>query len=407
MATLDLWPGFDVGVVPVAMFDGERTWLVRHPTPPDGYVVVDSTAAVRVRPGRDSMVWANSSAIIGGVPTATVMPATPGADARRQASVVVHEVFHVFQLARHRTWQGNEVSLFTYPFEDAEQLALRRLETLALRRALATGDGRLGSCWSAQVVAVRRERFGRMPPEAVAYERGSELREGLANYVQQRALGFPDEPLPAGDFPAEAVRDRTYAVGVAFGRLLDRFAPSWRESLERGDTTSLDALLGAATEQRAAGCSISASDHQAARRLAAADVGRLAAERAESRRSFLAQPGWMIVVVAADGGPLWSQGFDPLNVRMVAPGEVLHRRFARFGNDAGTIEVLGRALLSEAAGAHPLFNGVRTVRVSGLTAEPAVSVTGDTLRIDAPGVQAQFRGAALLREGPVLTVRLR
>lgn len=37
MAGRELWPDFDPGSVPLALFDGDITWLFRHPSPPEGF----------------------------------------------------------------------------------------------------------------------------------------------------------------------------------------------------------------------------------------------------------------------------------------------------------------------------------------------------------------------------------
>ena len=33
----DLWPGFRPDPIPLAIYDGRRTWLVRHPSPPNEF----------------------------------------------------------------------------------------------------------------------------------------------------------------------------------------------------------------------------------------------------------------------------------------------------------------------------------------------------------------------------------
>ena len=50
--------------------------------------------------------------------------------------------------------------------------------------------------------------------------------------------------------------------------------------------------------------------------------------------------------------------------------------------------------MTEAVGQHPLFEGIRGVEVAGL-AKPSVSVEGETVRLQAPGLSASFRGATL------------
>ncbi|MEZ0472304.1 hypothetical protein [Luteimonas salinilitoris] len=41
-----LWPGFDPLAVPLAVYDGKRTFLFRHPSPPEGFVPVPDTDPV-------------------------------------------------------------------------------------------------------------------------------------------------------------------------------------------------------------------------------------------------------------------------------------------------------------------------------------------------------------------------
>lgn len=76
---------------------------------------------------------------------------------------------------------------------------------------------------------------------------------------------------------------------------------------------------------------------------------------------------------------------------MVAPSEVLHSRYIKLGNSMGAIEVFGRNSLTEAAGAHPLFNGVRSLLVTGLAAEPVVTQADGAVTIRGEGLTADFR----------------
>lgn len=84
----------------------------------------------------------------------------------------------------------------------------------------------------------------------------------------------------------------------------------------------------------------------------------------------------------------------------------MHARFLQLGNDAGTIEVLGAGALTEAAGAHPLFDGVRTLTVAGLGVEPIVSDSAGVMVLRAEGLQTRLRGARLTPGERVLTVQL-
>ena len=85
---------------------------------------------------------------------------------------------------------------------------------------------------------------------------------------------------------------------------------------------------------------------------------------------------------------------------------MLHTRHLKLGNDAGAIEILGRAALTEGAGEHPLFNGVRRLTVAGLPAEPSVEESGGKTKITAADLKAEFRSARVSRDARTLTVQL-
>src|SRR5262249_37389577 len=179
---------------------------------------------------------ANTSVELGGLLTATVLVDRSGAKtATDWAAIVIHETFHVFQRKRHAVWSANEGDLFTYPVEDAQSLALRRLESSALARALAE------PCWTSAALKLRKERFLRLPPESAAYERKSELNEGLAQYVERLAAGRKPE-WPADEFPPDGIRARSYVAGETLAVLLDRARPEWKRELEGGDPRPLDEL---------------------------------------------------------------------------------------------------------------------------------------------------------------------
>jgi hypothetical protein len=76
--------------------------------------------------------------------------------------------------------------------------------------------------------------------EAAEYERGSELNEGLARYVEWRASGDPSPPpFPRDDFAAQEIRARSYISGASLAILLDAAAPGWKGRVD----APLDELL--------------------------------------------------------------------------------------------------------------------------------------------------------------------
>lgn len=414
--SLDLWPGFETLGIPLAIWSGERTYLFRHPSPPPEFGPVEREGlSGRVFPGRHEAVTANSSAEIGGVLTATLLldQAAPERSPRELAALALHEAFHVFQRERHPGWRANDGDLFSYPASDAGLLALRRLETEALRRALSRTERSAAACWARLALDLRRRRFDRLGAVFSAYERGTELNEGLAAYIQLRAEGRTEVALPEGGFGAAEVRRRAYESGAALALLLDRFRPGWKSSLEVDDDQTLDAVLEAALadapEPSGDPCAFTRDEEARAEGVAREDAAELVRRQSAERARFDGLPGQRLLVIAAADDPLWPRGFDPLNVERVEGG-VLHRRFLSLGNGSGELEAIDGEgadieVLTEGIGPHPLFNGVRRVVVAGLV-EPEMREVDGRLHVRAPGLEASFAGARGSREGERLVVRL-
>ncbi len=409
-----LWPGFDPISIPLAAYDGRRTYLFRHPAPPDGFSPLPgSDPPAHVFEGRHPAVTSNSSVEIGGRVTATLRAdGTAERSPTESAAVALHESFHVFQRSRHPSWQGNEGDLLLYPAEDARLLALRRQETEAFRRALATQDLE-SRCWSTWALRLRRERFAAMDSIFSDYEWRSELNEGLAQYIQERAADHTTVVFPESGFAPAQVRHRSYAVGAAMALLLDRLDPDWKIKLEADDRQSLHQLLSAALggpyTQPPGACGFSSEEVAGIRARAKQDAAAVGVKRTERRAAFDAAAGWRIEVVAAEGAPLWPKGFDPLNVERV-DGGLLHSRFLGLGNDSGELTMVDEAgadleSLTEGAGSHPLFNGVHRAVVV-LAQLPEVEVQGERVTVRAPGFTARFEPASSRMDGKRIRIEL-
>ena len=386
-----LWPGFEPLSIPLAIYDGEKTWLFRHPSPPEGFSPT--------WPGRHPSVNSNTSEEIGGRTTATLMADRPGSE---PAAVALHEAFHVFQRTRHPGWQANEADLFLYPFDDDRLLSRRRMESEALRRALA--DPGSASCWASRFLSFRRERM--TDPKAAAYERGTELNEGLAQYIQYLAAGRTPE-IPIEEFPATEVRHRIYTTGPAMAFILDRLRPGWQAALEADDKQHLEDLF--AGIEAKGGCGFTPAETERFEKTAKEDASAIRTGRTTRRKEFDSRSGWRVIVQAAEGKPLWPQGFDPLNVEMV-DGGLLHTRFLQLGNDAGKIEAIdGTGIdidsLTEGIGPHPLFNGVRRAAIAGL-AKPEIKSEGGKIEIEAPGLSLRFENARVEVRGNEAMVQI-
>lgn len=402
LAQRSLWPNFDPLSIPLALYDGRQTLLVRHSHPPQGFRELEGKPKVYVYDGRHPEVRANTSVGLGGVLTATLLVDAKHS-AQELAAILIHEAFHVFQGEHHPDWCANEAELLVYPVGDIELLRLRWLETQALRRALQEQRATKAAAWAAAALKARRKRFQRMPESSVTYEQATELNEGLAQYVESLTLERRASPLSDEEFAAEEIRRRCYATGHALAQLLDRSDPEWKLKLESGRVRSLDELVASALGHiRPA--QFSKRDREGALSWAQCEVGRLEVRREALRREFFEQPGWRIVIEIKAEEPLWPQGFDPMNVRRLGEREVLHTRWLKLGNALGTLEVLDHTCLTEAAGEHPLFQGICKVTLTGLPEEPQARCTERGAEIRIEGLEAIFRNAHVERTSSSLVL---
>ena len=407
----EVWPGFAPSSVPVALFDGERTWLVAHPAPPPGFEPAPGLAGVVLYPGRHAAVRGNMPTEIGGVSTAAVLlNELPGMTADRAAAVVAHERFHVHQLRNHPGWTTNELAIFQYPATDAPKLFDRRLETLALSRSLQATSETQSECWLRTALLLRRKRMGELPEPVAAFERGIERQEGLARYVERRAAGMRiPVDVPPHDFPPDEVRGRAYVTGEALAVMLDRYAPDWKEQLAAATDAAppLDSLLWLALDERPeTSCGFSAAERADVLERAHASVAAVRAARDSLAHAFQQRPGWSIRVITA-GSPLWPQSFDPMSITRVGPVALIHERMLRAGNDAGFIDVFDGRALTIGATADPLMGGMREVLVTGIAERPAVASGEDIrVRVVAEGIELSFTDAHVETNDQEIVVRL-
>lgn len=385
-----LWPDFQPSRIPVLAWDGAQTTLLQaSAAPSDGWVAHDDGWTWA---GRHPEVVANTAVTLeGSFDVAVLMLGELPADitVRELAGLVAHEGFHVYQRGHDagwpQRWEANELDVFGYPLTP-EVLAARRLETLALRRALADLEDWPGH--AAEALHWRAQRYRVLSPGHQALERGLERVEGLAHFVElEVAGGLPVLPLP--DFAARAVRLRCYGTGAALAQLLGRSSP-WQDEFMAGQKV-LDDLLAERLKgvQRNAHDAATVSEAQLG---AQQDASEVLAERQQAETAFLTQPGQQLVIRSAQ--PLWPQGFDPQNITELGGGRALHHRFLKFGHARASGEVLGRATLTQSAGEHPLMHGFASVTLTDLQ-HVQHAREGDVLHIQASGFDFRMTGADL------------
>ena len=385
-----LWPDFQPAGIPLVVWDGTQTTLFQSAAAPGA----DWQAAPQgwTLPLRHPALVANTAVTLedGTEAAALLLDELPIMTLPELAALIVHEAFHVHQSShRPERWQANELAVFGYPLT-APVLAARRLETQALNAALENTQSWQGH--AAEALHWRTRRFSCLNVAQVELERGLERREGLAQFVEWKVSGArPGLPLP--DFAPEAVRQRCYRTGAALALLLER-GGEWQGAFMDGEL-SLDELLSGRLA-RWTPEALSPELIASAQADAALDAEQVQAARRQAMQDVLTRPGPRLSLESA--APIWPQGFDPLNLSDLGGGHVLHRRYLKFGNAQVSGEALGQAVLTQAAGAHPLEHGFCMVLLTGLNDARLQSEAG-ALVFEAQGLRLQISGTAEVQAG--------
>jgi hypothetical protein len=406
----ELWPGFDPRQIPMLIYDGERTWLFHVSQPWTGFTAWPDDPNIFVHPGLHSAVRANTATKVDEMWAAVLMlPTLDMESVTHVAAALIHEAFHVFQLVHHPGWTANEVELFKYPVLDQTMLACRYAEDESLDRAAKAKNAEASLAWARAAVELRARRAERMPEESLRYERDLEVLEGLAHYVQIRAAGSPDAILrrPDHGFAPEQVRARSYWTGVQWAAILDRLDSGWQDRLGRDDQLRLDQLADQLTSEKSIpAMQFEPEEWSRFETLATERVTELQATRDRRRSEFWAAPGLQLEIHASAEHPLRPQGFDPMNITLLADREVLHHRYLKLGNASGSIELLNRAGLTIGAGEHPLFSGVRQLIVTGLDSPGEIEQSGSRVRLEIDGLKLEFDPATLEQDAERLILRI-
>ncbi len=414
----NVWPDFNPSDWPVALFDGEKTILLRHPSPPPEFTPMPERPGVVVSPGRYPAVVGNSTREIGGVRTATVI-ATAERKVESTMLATVEEVFHVFWLARHPSFRPDEMARYAYPVKDMENLRRLLAEDEALARALEAVAEEESAKWAATAIQIRRDRTAGLADSLRTFETALEMMEGTANYTARRSLGESPRQTAARlreGRPAEGVRWRFYDTGAALCFLLDRADPGWKVRADKEPELTIIELLSAALARRAVGPNtFSDTEITEFRSRAAGDIAELAGRQQRLRGELLARRGARVTVEVADNAePFRVERFDPINLLVLEVGEVVQANFITLTGSSGTIEVTnpgyarnsfaGTVALTVSAGHHPLGDGIRQVTIVGIQDAPRVGRGEGTITVVARGVRIELRGADARTDGDAIRI---
>jgi hypothetical protein len=414
---MKLWPGFDATAYPIAIYDGERTFLLRHPNPPDEFEPLKGHDGVRVFAGKHPAMRWNSNAEIGGVRTATLLlTIEPGRPVEYEAHILYHEIFHLFSKSLHPTWTPNEIWRYSYPMDDLDNYRQLLLEEEALARAVESESNEMAASWAAAALAVRAGRMARLSEEHRAFETLLELQEGTAVYMGRSTIGIEsDMERLRDDRGPEGIRWRCYETGAAIAVILDRLMPSWKKNLDaKTETTFTELLTAAVSAAKPPAASFSNEELADVAARAEAAIAELAAERARLYQDFSRRGKKVILRLADNGERLDFDDFDPMAVEILERGEALQAHLLTASHPRGEIKFInphfvprsleGVIALTRPAGDHPFLQGFRQITVAGLSAKPAVERDGDAVRIDAEGLSISFDRALVESTGDALIV---
>lgn len=417
---MEIWPGYEAGRQPIAIFDGERTLLLHHPAPPEGFEPLAGHEGVLAWPGRHPAMRWNSTVEIGGLRTATLLlTIEPGRDVETEASILLHEAFHVWSKPRHPTWRPNENDRYSYPVGDATNYLDLLLEEEALARALEAETGDEAAAWAAAALATRLERTARLEPEHRGFENALELQEGTAVYVARTALGTAlDTERLRESQPPQGIRWRCYEVGAAAAALLDRLQPAWKARIEaQPDLTFTQLLQSALTGRKMVPAKLSADEIAAIEARAEEGIRGLREQRASRYEEFRSRPHRVTIEIGPDVEPFRLANFDPINLEILDGGEALHLHGIVLERPGGRVQIdnprfvrrsfTGVLALTSPAGAHPFTGGVVRVEVAGMEQAPTVHAEDGVVTIEGEGVSASIDGAEIVsREGGTM-IRIR
>lgn len=284
-------------------------------------------------PRPSTLGFANSATEWGGTRWTTISWPSLVALREVQGPLLIHELFHRIQPQLGLGVQD----LPSDHLDTPEGRYWMQLEWKALSRAIgSTGQSRSAAVGDA--LAFRSARRGRFPNSAES-ERRYEINEGLAQYTatvvatDSRSEAVHSALAQLAKAPDEVtfVRQFAYPTGVAYGILLDEYAPGWTHRIKSTDDLGKlmepFAAIRSATNLEAAAASYGGPEiHE---RETKRDL-EFKARLAELRRRFVEGP--ILILPRGRGASFASAGITTI------PGEGTVYSSYRTKGDWGTLE---------------------------------------------------------------------
>ena len=387
--TTDIWPGLDIAKMPVAIFDGNKTWLFQHPKPPKPFSKVSDH--VYAMDGRHEAMDRSGAAMLAGVGTATLLNETLFMSKTNGARVALQNALKAHRLQHHPHWKVDESVRFSYPDGSPALIQARRMEHISLWNALNAGTDEDRNCWINSALFVRKGRAKRMTEADIKFERMLELTEGLDLHLKHKMEKTTLNLGELGTAPPDFYRDHAVLAGAAWAFLLDATSKDWRNQLEQNDKLSLEDLLTKAVPKKE-GCSFNAGQRQEMFQAAKIDSMYMRRQRVKQGKEFDQRAGWRVFVKTLSQ-PLKVNGYDATKVNMIDNKTVLHKRYLAAKSDSGSLKMENLEALSLSAGKHALFDGLDSVRVFGLQGRPEVTEKNGVIEVKGEGIKLSFKNA--------------
>jgi len=390
-----LWPGFYPGEIPTAIFDGINTYLFKHPSPPEAFIVLKEKEDVWVFKGQHSQVRGNSRVQLNGIWTATSVLRTHSRltgekySKQNMAGIIIHEQFHVFQRLTHPDWRPNDGHLFNYPLDTPQMLAIRRLETEALRRAAIARSHEEAYGWVKETLRWRYKRHHLLDDVLIQYEGELQRFEGLAEYIECISGGKDLTRIPVDPgFAPGAIRHLGYLMGRWTAVILDRLDPDWKETMESGQAEYLHEILETTASSSNHTCVFSDEEQESYFQKAKEAVEDRRNTVQRLRKEFDSQQGYRIEIVSFKT-PLNLVMFFADRTEALSQRELLHRFLLMLRNDNGAITVRELRSITENDGS----TGVEKLTIGGITEKPLIENIEGKIKITAKGFHAEFSEA--------------
>jgi len=401
LESIPLWPGFEPATIPVALFDGQNTYLFNYPSQPKDFLPVEGREGVFSMKGRYPAVVGNRRILINGIWVATSIPQTFSPVTKKRytpgerAAVIIHEKFHVFQALHHPDWRPNDLALFDYPLDIEESLALRRTEIEALRRAASSERDEDAAGWARSSLNIRRQRLAGLPARHAIYERELQRMEGLAEYIEYLAGGRATfDGASISGFAPNAAREMGYLEGRWTANLLDRMDSGWKETMEAGEFRYLEDRLEATLRGGPPARAFSSGELLNIREEATADLRKKEKEREARAKDFYAKMGTYVEFIA-DDNPLRQEMFDPFTIEAVSAGKMIHRQWLILKNKNGIVEVFNNPCLTEVNDRAQ----VKRLVIPGISKRSPLALWPGHVALTLDGITAAFKNVRVSNRG--------